>query len=126
MLIRACNRTCLPPPPGSRKKEKASKEKAASDVPRITLEMVMRENPGISLPDAFQKLTFLRAQDEAKAKGGDAAAAATVAAAGVGAAGAMPGAAGAGATTAAAAAAAAAAAGSLPGAIIAKDVRESW
>lgn len=103
----------------SRKKEKAIKEKAASDVPSITLEMVMRENPGISIPDAFQKLTFLRAQEEAKAKGGDAAAAGASGVAGVATSGAMAGAAGAGTT---AAAAAAAAAGGIPGAIMAKDV----
>lgn len=42
-----------------------------ADVPSITLEMVMRENPGISIPDAFQKLTVLRAQEEAKANGSE-------------------------------------------------------
>lgn len=99
-----------------RKKEKAAK-KAPSDVPTITLEMVMRENPGISLPDAFQKLTFLRAQEDAKAKGGDAAAAAVAAGGvtGVAVAGGVSG-------VAAAGGGAAAAVNTLPGAIIAKDV----
>lgn len=40
-------------------------------MPTITLERVMRENPGITLNDAFQKLNFLRAQEEAKEKKGD-------------------------------------------------------
>lgn len=35
----------------------------------ITLERVLRENPGISIPDAFQKLNMLRAHAEAKASG---------------------------------------------------------
>lgn len=45
------------------------KEKKASDVPSVTLEAVMRENPGISIPDAFQKLNALRAQEDAQSKG---------------------------------------------------------
>lgn len=51
-----------------REKKEASK-KAKAEVPAITLEMVMRENPGISIPDAFQKLEALRAQEEQKKAG---------------------------------------------------------
>lgn len=56
------------------KKKKEEEEPAAvaskeSDVPAVTLERVLRENPGISIPDAFQKLNMLRAQADAKASG---------------------------------------------------------
>lgn len=54
---------------GRKLREKRKKQALKNEKPAITLEMVMRENPGISIPDAFQKLAFLRAQEEAKATG---------------------------------------------------------
>lgn len=64
-----------------REKKEASK-KAKAEVPAITLEFVIRENPGISIPDAFQKLEVLRAQEEQNKAGGSTAAAAAALAAG--------------------------------------------
>lgn len=58
-----------------KQREKEASKKAKAEVPAITLEMVMRENPGITIADAFQKLEQLRAQEEQKKAGGGGAAA---------------------------------------------------